>query len=397
LPPAWSYKSGINSTFQATPIVADGTMYVSLPFNHVVALDARNGKQLWRYEHKRRTEKMCCGPANRGVAVAYGRVFIATVDARLIALDQQSGKPVWDVPLVDELSGETERSEQLAADDANRNLRVSGSTGVGASMAPLVYKGRVIVGITGVGYGLHLDSDRPGAPVGAVLGDRFRVQSAQGNSEVLRIRALLDLGSRDLNRRYVYSDLRTAQSLFGIPGRITNLDISVREMMRADEVAARLRIKSGQLVESWIQNNNFIFTAINNQNIMTTLIKVFITIVVALGIASVLVVSVVQKRKEIGILRAVGATRRQMQSVFLLQGLMVGVSGAALGSALGYLLILIFSRVLRNAEGQSLFSLHFDVSLIGIVVLAAAVLGLLSAVLPARNAARLDPAQAIRG
>ena len=233
--------------------------------------------------------------------------------------------------------------------------------------------------------------------LGAVLGDRFRVQSAQGSSEVLRIRALLDLGSRDLNRRYVYTDLRTAQSLFGIPGRITNLDISVREMMRADEVAARLRIKSGQLVESWIQNNNFIFTAINNQNIMTTLIKVFITIVVALGIASVLVVSVVQKRKEIGILRAVGATRRQMQGVFLLQGLMVGVSGAALGSALGYLLILVFSRVLRNAEGQSLFSLNFDASLIGIVVLAAAVLGLLSAVLPARNAARLDPAQAIRG
>ncbi|MEQ1883060.1 MAG: PQQ-binding-like beta-propeller repeat protein, partial [Burkholderiales bacterium] len=144
LAPAWNYKSGVNSTFQATPIVVDGTMYVSLPFNHVIALDARNGKQLWRYEHKRRTEKMCCGPANRGVAVAYGKVFVATVDARLIALDQQSGKPVWDMPLVDEISGETERSEQLATDDANRNLRVSGSTGVGASMAPLVYKGKAV-------------------------------------------------------------------------------------------------------------------------------------------------------------------------------------------------------------------------------------------------------------
>ncbi len=152
--------------------------------------------------------------------------------------------------------------------------------------------------------------------LGAVLGDRFRVQSAQGVSELFRIRALLDLGSRDLNRRYVYTDLRAAQSLLGISGRITSIDLSVRELMQADAVAGRLRAQSGQLIESWIQNNNFIFTAISNQDIMTLLIKVFITIVVALGIASVLVVSVVQKRKEIGILRAIGATRPRCCACF---------------------------------------------------------------------------------
>ena len=92
LRPAWIYQSGVSSTFQATPIVADGVMYVSLPFDHVVALDAKSGRELWRYTHKRRTDKMCCGPANRGVAVAYGKVYIGTVDARLIALDAASGK-----------------------------------------------------------------------------------------------------------------------------------------------------------------------------------------------------------------------------------------------------------------------------------------------------------------
>ncbi|MBS1217631.1 MAG: hypothetical protein H6R21_764 [Proteobacteria bacterium] len=233
--------------------------------------------------------------------------------------------------------------------------------------------------------------------LGAVLGDRIRVQSAQGSSEVFRIRALLDLGSRELNRRYVYTDLRAAQSLLGIPGRITNLDVSVRDIMRADEVAGQLRAQSGQLIESWIQTNNQVFAAINNQNIMTLLIRVFITIVVALGIASVLVVSVVQKRKEIGILRAVGATRRQMLVVFLLQGVMVGASGALLGSGLGLMLVSVFSRVLRNAEGQALFTMQFDFGLVGAVMAGAALLGLLAAVLPARTAARLDPAQAIRG
>lgn len=178
LAPAWIYQSGVASTFQATPIVADGVMFVSLPFNHVVALDARNGRELWRYRHKRRTDKMCCGPANRGVAVAYGKVFMGTVDARLVALDQKTGKLVWDVPLVENLEGHTERTEQLAADDPLRAQHIVGSTGVGANMAPLVYRGRVIVGITGVGYGLHLDSDRPGAPLGAVIGIAGQSQRA---------------------------------------------------------------------------------------------------------------------------------------------------------------------------------------------------------------------------
>lgn len=178
LRPAWVFQSGVSATFQATPIVVDGVMYLALPFNHVVALDAESGRELWRYTHKRRTEKMCCGPASRGVAVAYGKVFIGTVDARLIALDQKTGKPLWDMPLTEDSAGETERTEQLGADDPLRKSRVTGSTGVGASMAPLVYRGKVIVGITGVGYGLHLDSDRPGAPLGAVVGIAGQSQRA---------------------------------------------------------------------------------------------------------------------------------------------------------------------------------------------------------------------------
>jgi glucose dehydrogenase len=170
LVPRWIYQSGVAATFQATPIVVDGVIYLSLPFNHVVALDARNGHELWRYEHKRRTDKMCCGPANRGVAVAYGKVFVGTVDARLIALDQKTGRPVWDKSLVEEPAGKGETTDQFAADDPLRKQRVFGTTGVGANMAPLVYKGKVIMGITGVGYGLHLESDRPGAPVGTVIG-----------------------------------------------------------------------------------------------------------------------------------------------------------------------------------------------------------------------------------
>ncbi|MGB7815147.1 MAG: PQQ-binding-like beta-propeller repeat protein [Methylotenera sp.] len=167
---AWQYKSGIMATFQATPIVQGGVMYLSLPFNHVVALDAKTGKQLWRYNHDRRKDwKMCCGPANRGVAVAAGRVFIGTVDARLIALNAKTGAKEWDIDVVEGAIG-TEGQDALNKDDPNSARKVTGGTGIGIAMAPVVYKGKVIIGITGVGYGLHIDNPTADAPLGAVIG-----------------------------------------------------------------------------------------------------------------------------------------------------------------------------------------------------------------------------------
>ena len=156
LVPRWTYHSGVIATFQATPIVVDSVMYLSLPFSGVVALDAGTGRELWRYTHRSRTEKLCCGPANRGVAVAEGRVFVGTVDGRLVALDAATGRVVWDVTVA-EYRGTTEATAQLRPDDPLSRVRASGSTGIGISAAPLVYDGRVFVGIAGVGYGLHPD------------------------------------------------------------------------------------------------------------------------------------------------------------------------------------------------------------------------------------------------
>lgn len=169
LVPKWIWQSGIVGTFQATPIVVDGAMFVSLPFSSVAALDAASGRELWRYTHTRNVDKLCCGPANRGVAVSGGRVFVGTVDARLIALDAKSGKVLWDIEVSKPLA-QTESKTGIAADDVNAKAAVTGSSGVGIAAAPMVFEDRVIVGVTGLGYGLHLDSPRPGAPLGAVIG-----------------------------------------------------------------------------------------------------------------------------------------------------------------------------------------------------------------------------------
>ena len=170
LQPAWTVETGVKATFQATPIVVDGVMYVSLPFNHVLALDAVTGKQLWKYTHDRKADwPMCCGPANRGVAVAEGKVFMGTVDARLIALDARTGNKLWDIDVAG-TQVNTEHQEALSGDDPNKTRKVTGGTGVGIAMAPVVFNHKVMIGITGVGYGLHIDNPRSDAPLGAVIG-----------------------------------------------------------------------------------------------------------------------------------------------------------------------------------------------------------------------------------
>lgn len=167
---AWQFKSGVSASFQASPIVKNGVMYLALPYNHVAALDAKTGKELWRYKHERRANwKMCCGPANRGVAVSDGKVFIGTVDARLIALDVKNGAKIWDIDVADD-TAKTEDTSSLSSADVKSQKEAYGGTGVGIAMAPVVYRGKVIVGVTGVGFGLHVDTPRIDAPLGAVIG-----------------------------------------------------------------------------------------------------------------------------------------------------------------------------------------------------------------------------------
>jgi glucose dehydrogenase len=166
----WKFATGIREAFQTTPLVADGMMYITTPRNHLVALDARTGKQLWRYQHPLDTTKLCCGSANRGAGLGYGKVYMATADARLLAVDQQTGKLVWEAALASAAEGKIETTAMLSASDPLRQAAVTGASGVGANMAPLVYEGKVIVGVTGAGFGLHLDNTQGKQPIGAVVG-----------------------------------------------------------------------------------------------------------------------------------------------------------------------------------------------------------------------------------
>ncbi len=215
-------------------------------------------------------------------------------------------------------------------------------------------------------------------------------------SDAVRVTALVDLGAKELNRRTVIVPLRAAQSLLGLPGGATNIDLTVKDVWAAQALADSLRRQFPYKIESWQESNAQLVSALNAQSVSTGLIRAVVLVVVVLGIASVLVVSVVQKRREIGILRAMGATRGQILRLFLVQGAVVGALGSVLGLVLAVAMIWLFTNFVRGSDGLPLFAITLP-PLLGLqVAMIATVCGVLAAIAPARRAAAMDPALAIR-
>ena len=168
---AWRFNTGKFGSFQTSPIVRDGIMYVTTPYNDVIALRANTGRVLWRYRHDLPEDKaFCCGPANRGPALSADKVFSVTIDARLIALDRTTGKVIWDTVITDTDSGNAERLEPLLGIDELKGAKQSGQTGYTANLAPQIFAGKVLVGISGAGYGLHAELEQDGEYVLSVGG-----------------------------------------------------------------------------------------------------------------------------------------------------------------------------------------------------------------------------------
>lgn len=234
------------------------------------------------------------------------------------------------------------------------------------------------------------------ADLGVTVGDKIRVTTANGRNETLDITGLFDMGNRDLNRRWVFVTLKLAQTLLDLPGGVSNIDLTVKDLFGANTIADTLRAQTSLTVDSWMQTNSGLLNALANQTVSNNLIRSFVVVIVALGISSVLVVSVVQKQREIGILRAMGAGRRRIMAIFLLQGGLVGLVGSVLGSLLAYALLVVFSHVFKSPDGSAMFAAQLDPVLVGLATVVACGVGLAAAVVPARSAARMDPVQAIR-
>lgn len=232
--------------------------------------------------------------------------------------------------------------------------------------------------------------------LGVGVGDKIRLSNAQGSSEPFTVAGVFDLQNKELNQRWVLVSLRSAQTLLNLAGDVTAIEVTVAEVFAAETIAQRLAAATGLVADSWMKLNGQLLIALQSQSSSSNMIQFFVIVAVALGIASVLFVSVVQKSREIGILKAMGAQTRDVLKIFIIQGLLVGLVGSLFGVLIGAGLAEFFASLARNADGTPRFPVDVSLALIVRSTLIAAVTGVLAAWAPARRAARLDPAEVIR-
>lgn len=260
------------------------------------------------------------------------------------------------------------------------------------SLTEKIVTGHLQLGANDVAIGIELGRD-----LGAGVGDKVRLSTATGAAATLNVVAVFDFGNKAVNERNVYVSLRMAQNLLNLVGGASSLEVKVREPFDAERIAQTIQAQTGQQADSWIKTNAQFFTAIAAQTLSNTLIRFFVGLTAALGIASVLVVSVVQKTREIGILRAMGTSREQVLRLFLIQGGVMGLAGSLFGCLLGFSFLLLWKSIARNPDGTPMFIIDIEPMLFIIAAVGATLVGVLAAVVPARRAARVDPVVAIRG
>lgn len=238
-----------------------------------------------------------------------------------------------------------------------------------------------------------LIGSRLAGDLGLVVGQVVRLSSDRGRERSFRIRGIFELGIASADRQAVYMNFTTARALFDLPTGISRIEIKVEPAIDAPFVAEELRRSTGLKATAWTEDNVQLFEGLDAQARTGTIIKAFALVTIIIGIASAMLLSIVRRQSEIGIMRAMGASKTLVVSIFVIEGTLIGLIGAIAGAGAAWLALAplppvteIQSGGLPIDQGQGDFLLA-----IFLTTIAAA----LASVLPARRAARIDPVEAI--
>jgi lipoprotein-releasing system permease protein len=229
--------------------------------------------------------------------------------------------------------------------------------------------------------------------LGLYVGQAIMLRSDRQRERSFRVSGIFALGIASADRQAVYMNLTTARALFDLPSGISRFELKVSPVADAPKLADTLERATGLKVTSWTQENAQLFEALDAQGRTGTIIKAFALLTIMIGIASAMLLSVMRRRSEIGIMRAAGVSRLFILKVFVLEGTLIGAIGGLSGVLLAWVALAPFPPIAQAQSG----SLPIDVGQGGFLAafLLTTLAAALASIIPARRAARVDPVEAI--
>lgn len=230
------------------------------------------------------------------------------------------------------------------------------------------------------------------------LNDTLTLQTPSRKTVEVTVVGIADLKVAAINDSWVIGTTAFAQDLLDLGNQISSVEIQVKDVFKADVLATELtsKVPSGLKMVDWKAQNAELLSGLNGQSVSTYMIQVFVLISVVLGIASTLAITVLQKSRQIGILKAMGINDNNASLIFIFQGLILGVFGGLLGMALGYGLLQSFTTFAKAADGTPIIPIKFDIPFILASGSIAVFSSLLASFIPARKSKKLSPIEVIR-
>lgn len=223
------------------------------------------------------------------------------------------------------------------------------------------------------------------------VGDVVVIALANNVRERFNVQGIFDFENQSINSNWIFIDLRRAQKLLDKEDYISRLELQIEDVFAADRIGQEMFFQlDGLIVENWKVQNAQLLNALSSQSLSNYIIQIFVLLAVTLGISSVLGISVIQRSRELGILKALGIKNNSARMIFIFQGAILGFLGALSGTALGVLLINAFTNFV------SIFSIEVQLSQAIIIIIITTFACIISAVIPANSSARLNPIEVIR-
>lgn len=231
------------------------------------------------------------------------------------------------------------------------------------------------------------------------VGSSIDITVPDKEKDSFTISGIFDFKVAQLNEQWVIGDLNYIQNYFGFGNKVSLIEIQVDKVFEADLVQEKVKkelIDNNIIVENWIEQNEQLLSGLKGQDISSLMIQIFVLIAVMLGISSVLAITVMQKSKQLGILKAMGIKDRTASSIFLFEGLFLGLIGAFLGVALGVGLLLSFQTFAVNPDGTPVVEILFNMNFIILSGVIAVIVSTVASLIPAKRSSKLNPIEVIR-